>query len=577
MFRDGNSITLRFLKYLSPYWRKGLFAFMFMMISVALQLPMPFLTKYLIDDVIPTKSLRLLTLIGLSLTSIVLIRAISRFYQSFILSSFRGRVLFDIRLQLFDHIQKAALSYFFKKQTGYLMSQLSDDVNALQGLLAETLVSAGQNIITFIAGIICTIYIHPKLALICFLILPLYLLSLVAFNKRVRNLSYRTRENIALVNKDLQELLSGISLIKAFTAEGRSTLKLLTSIKTAIRSEIKLDIIATIASICSFLISSIGPLILIWYGCGEIIRGHLTVGGLLAFNFFIGFLFDPVRVLYDLNLSVQRSLAAVERVFEILDVSPEETGVHQIVINRGSILFKNVSFAYNSTYVLKEISFNIEPGQIVAIVGRSGAGKTTIISLLLKFYRQSTGHIVIDQQDISDISTKSLRDQIGLVAQDAFLFSDTVKENIRFGRPEATDREVEEAAKLAFAYNFIMDMPDGFKSKIGERGCILSGGQRQRLAIARAILKNPKILILDEATSQVDSEVELNIQRAIKQIMPHRTIITIAHRLSTVQMADKIIVIDHGSIVEEGIHLQLYKKGGVYYELCKAGLIETVQ
>lgn len=568
MINKNYNQIIRFLYYLKPYWKKGLLAFVFMLFSVALQLPMPFLTKYLIDKVLPLKSFSLLNVIGLVLIGVLLIRAGSGFFQSFLLATFRGRVLFDIRLRLFEHIQRASLSFFHKRQTGYLMSRLSDDVNAVKSLLADTLVSAGQNVLTFIAGIICTLYIHPKLALICFMVLPLYLLSLVVFNKRVRDLSRQNRENFALVNKDLQELLSGISVIKAFTGEDRATLRLLKGVKVAIRQEIRLDIVATLASISATIISSIGPLALIWFGCGEIMRGNLTVGGLLAFSSFIGYLFGPVRVLYDLNLGVQRSLSAVERIYEILDVPAERDGKGNLSIHNGGICFDKIAFSYDGENpVLKDISCNIEPGQAMALVGRSGEGKTTIVSLLLKFYKPDKGYILIDSQDISEISTKSLRVQIGYVSQEAFLFSDTVMENIRFGNPEANDEQVITAAKMAHAHGFIAEMPDGYNAKIGERGCTLSGGQRQRLSIARAIIKNPKILILDEATSQVDAESEWLIQQSLEQLMRGRTTIIIAHRLSTVQRADKIVLLDQGKVAGEGKHEILLKTNQIYRNL----------
>lgn len=564
---------LRFLSFLKPYWKKGLLAFAFMLLSVGLQLPMPFLTKYLIDKVIVIKSFKLLNIIGLVLVGVLLIRSLSVFLQSLLLTTFRGRVLFDIRIKLFEHIQKASLSFFHKKQTGYLMSRLSDDVNAVQGLLADTLVSAGQSILTFAAGIVCTVYIHPKLALICFLVLPLYLLSLAVFNKRVRSLSRITREKFALVNKDLQEMLSAISVIKAFTGEGRAVLRLMASVKEAIRTEIRLDIIATIASITSTIISSLGPLALIWYGCGEIMRGNLTVGGLLAFNSFIGYLFGPVRVLYDLNLGVQRSLAAVERIFEVLEVAPEEDGKEEIKIENGAITFENIFFSYDEgERVLNDLSFAIAPGRTTAIVGRSGMGKTTVVSLLLKYYRPDSGRILIDGRDISDIRTRSLRSQIGLVSQETFLFSDTIRENIRFGWPDASDDEIESAARLAHAHEYITYMPDGYSTHVGERGCTLSGGQRQRIAIARAILKNPRILILDEATSQIDNESERLIQEALNNLFRDRTALIIAHRLSTVMQADNIMVLDEGKIVMQGRHQYLLDKCGLYRGLYQTGL-----
>jgi ATP-binding cassette, subfamily B, bacterial MsbA len=568
LLESNTKPIIRFLAFLRPYWRKGLLAFLFMLLSVALQVPMPFLTKYLIDKVLPLKSFALLNLIGLVLIGVLLVRAGSSFLQSFLLSTFRGRVLFDIRFKLFEHIQMASLSFFHKKQTGYLMSRLSDDVNAVQGLLADSLVTAGQSILTFIAGIICTLYIHPKLALICFMVLPLHLLSLAVFNKRVRDLSRQSREKLALVNRDLQELLTGISVIKAFTGEGRAALRFFKAVKEAVRQEIKLGIVATLASISANLISSIGPIALIWYGCGEIMKGNLTIGGLLAFNSFIGYLFGPVRVLYDINLDVQRSLPAVERIFEMFDVSVEKDGERELVIDKGGIVFDKIAYSYNDKNpVLNEVSFNIEPGRSIALVGRSGGGKTTMVSLLLKFLKPDKGQIIIDGQDITKINAKSLRAQIGYVSQEAFLFSDTILENLRFGLPGADDEQVFAAAKIAHAHEFITEMPEGYNTKIGERGCTLSGGQRQRLSIARAIIKDPKILILDEATSQVDAESERLIQQSLEQLMNGRTTIVIAHRLSTIQRADKIILLDQGRITGESQHNEMLESNRLYRSL----------
>lgn len=559
---------LRFLRFLKPYWKKGVIAFLFMLLAVGLQLPMPFLTKYLIDKVLVLKSFKILNIIGLVLVGVLFVRAASTFIESFLLTTFRGRVLFDIRLKLFEHIQKFSLSFFHKEETGYLMSRVSGDVNAVQGLLADTLVSFGQNTLTFIAGIACTIYIHPKLAIICFGILPLYLLSLQVFNKRIRRMSHDVRERYAMVQKDLQELFSAIFIIKAFTGEKRSTIRLLKSVKDAIRKEVRLDITAALASISSVIISSAGPIVLIWYGCGEIIRGSLTVGGLIAFNSFIRYLFGPARALFNLNIGIQRSLAACERVFEIMDIAPEREGKNDIKVTEGKVVFENASFSYDGEErVLKNISFEVNPGELVAIVGRSGVGKTTLVSLIPRFYEPEEGKILIDGEDIKDANLKKLRRNIGIVAQETFLFSDTIKENISFGNPDANDREIEEAARLAYCNEFIKTLPGGYETKVGERGVNLSGGERQRISIARAILKNPKILILDEATSNLDSESEKKIQKALEPLMKKRTTFVIAHRFSTIINADRILVLHDGKIVEVGTHKELYKENGVYKKL----------
>lgn len=568
----------KFLSYLKPYWKKGLYAFLFMLLTAALQIPMPFLTKYLIDRVLPAGSFNLLNLIGLAILAVLLVRSLSGFLQQLFLAIFRSKVLFNIRTALFDHVQRAPLSFFHQKETGYLMSRLSDDVYAVEGLLATTLVSGAQNILLFLGGVFATLYLHPKLALLCFAILPLYLVSMIIFNSRIRSLSLQTREQFALVHSDLQELLSGVMMIKAFAAEQTTSLRYLSAVKRAIQSELRLDIASTMASIVSMAIFTTGPLLVIWYGGSEILHGRMTIGGLMAFLSFTNYLFGPVSTLYDLNLSVQRSLPAVDRILEMLGIASEKEHGLELEAKRGKIVFRNVSFSYmnpsmngdrqdREAFFLDDVSLSVEPGQRVALVGKSGSGKTTIISLLMKFFSPAAGKIFIDDQDIAEANAKSLRKAIGWVSQDTFLFSDSIKENIRFGTPRATEADIERAASLAAATGFIAQLPDGFESKIGERGCNLSGGQRQRLAIARALIKDPKIIILDEATSQVDAHSERAIQDAMVNLLKDRTTIIIAHRLSTIMQAEMIFVIDNGRIVAQGTHQELDKNCSLYREL----------
>ncbi|MCD6170396.1 MAG: ABC transporter ATP-binding protein [Candidatus Latescibacteria bacterium] len=564
-------LILRFSKFLKPYWKKGLAALFLMLLAVVLQLPMPFLTRYLIDKVIILKDFRILNIIGFVLIAVLLVRASSIFIERVLLSTFRARVLFDIRIALFQHLQRLSLRFFHDKETGYLMSRVGDDVGAVQGLLADTMVSFVQNTLTFIAGVACTLYIHPKLALISFSILPLYALSLKVFNKRIRNMSYEVRERYANVQKDLQELLSGISIIKAFSREKHTAIRMVRSTKEAVRKEVKLNILSALAGISSTVISAAGPLVLIWYGCAEIMRGYLTVGGLVAFNSFIRYLFGPTQALMNINFSVQRSLAACQRIFEMLDLQPEVKEKKEAVEPgrlRGDVVLQGVTFSYDSgDKILDRVSLRARPGQIVALVGTSGVGKTTLVSLIPRFYDPEQGRVLIDGTDIRDMRLRSLRDNIGIVSQETFLFSSTVRENIRFGRLGATDQEVTEAARLAQAHEFITRLPEGYDTQIGERGVKLSGGQRQRIAIARAVLRNPSILILDEATSNLDSESERAIQQALRPLMKNRTTFVIAHRLSTVLDADKIVVLDGGKVVAEGKHSEVYQSCPVYRRL----------
>ena len=426
----------------------------------------------------------------------------------------------------------------------------------------------------FIAGIACTLYIHPRLAMICFLILPFYLLSLVVFNNKIKKMSHEVREYHALLQKDLQELLSGYYVIKAFTGEKRATLRMLIRIKQLVRKNVQLDITATIASISSALISSTGPIVLIWYGCGEIMRGNLSIGSLIAFNSFISFLFGPTKNLYNLNLNAQRSLAAVERIMEILKLQPERDGTEKIEIKNTRVTFDNVSFSYGENKrVLIDISFEAKPGEIVAIVGNSGAGKTTLASLIPRYYEPSKGRLLIDGKDVKNIRLKFLRKQIGICSQETFLFSDTIRENIKFGNPNATEVDIANAARLAYADVFIERLPHNYKTMVGERGINLSGGERQRVAIARAIIKNPKILILDEATSQIDARADRIIQKALRSLSKNRVIFIISHRLSTIRWTDKIIVLDQGRLIAIGKHNKLIKTCKVYKDLCQGQFI----
>lgn len=562
--------AIRFLHFLKPHWKKGVWAFTFTLLYVLLQLPMPFLTKYLLDKVIVSKNVHILNIIGFVLIGVLFVGAISSFIQGYFLTSFRNRIFFDIKIKLFSHVQILPLSYFHKKQTGYLMSRINGDVEAAEGLLADTLISLVQNTLVFVVGVACVLYLHRTLAFISLSILPLYILSLVVFNKRLRDMSYEVREQYANVQKDLQELLSGVFVIKAFAGEKVSAIRLVKSLKDAVRKDMKLSMTSLVAGISSSIISTVGPLILIWYGCAEIMKGHLTLGGLVAFRSFLGYLFDPTQAIFSLNIGIQRSIAACQRIFEVLDAMPEidEKGAKRLKIREGRIVFDNVSFSYgNEKPIIQGISLQANPSEMVAIVGKSGVGKTTLVNLIPRFYKLNKGRILIDGEDIENVTLKSLRQHIGIVSQEIFLFSGSIEENIRFGKCDLSEEQVIYAATLAHADEFIRHLEKGYKTNVGERGVRLSGGEKQRISIARAIAKDPRILILDEATSNLDSESERLIQRAIESLVQNRTTFVIAHRLSTILNADRLIVLHDGRIVEEGTHEELYNLHGVYHQL----------
>lgn len=566
-------LLLKTCRFLKPYWKKGVGALFLMFFTTLLSLPLPFLTKYIIDKVVVAKDFHLLQIIGFSLIAIIILQSLTGFVKGILLTVFSSRVLFDIRVKLFEHLQDLSLKFFRKNQTGYLMSRISSDVQSLHGLLADTILSIIQNALTFIVGIGAVFYIHKKLALISLLILPIYALVTWFFSRKIRTMSWELREKYAEAQKEIQELISGIFTIQSFSAEKTSLLRMFKSTKGETKQSIKLSVFGAFYVFVTSIVSSSAPLVILWYGCFEIMRGNLTIGGLIAFNSFVRYLFGPTSAFVNINLTVQQSLASAERVFEIMDTEPDVKDAENAVeLNnfKGEIVFENVSFSYENENVLENVSIRVKNGEKVALVGPSGAGKTTIVNLLMRFYDPDEGKILLDGTDLKDIKIKSLRSNIALVSQDVFLFRDSVRENIRFGSPSATDEQVYEAAEKAFADVFIKKMDKGYDTVVGERGATLSGGERQRISIARAILKNAKILVLDEATSQLDSESENYIRKALDIILTGRTAIVIAHRLNTVKDMDRIIVLNKGEIIMTAKHDELFEKCEFYKNLYKS-------
>ena len=562
-----------FLPYLLPHWKKALIAGIFMLISVLLQLPLPLLTRHIIDYVLPKKSITLLNWIVVALFLFMLIKGVSEFLNRYFLTLFRERVLFDVQFKLFRHVQDLDLSFFENSKTGYLMSRISSDVSNLQGLLAGTLLNFLKDSLTFIIGAIVILTFHWKLTLLSLFILPFFVYSINFFSKEIRKKSKDFQEKFALVFDVLHESISAIFTVKYFQLERHETLKFVKRMRNKIISSIRFNITTSLSSYITAFLGGIGPLVVLWYGGREVIRGNLTLGTLIAFNAFLGYLFGPAQRLMNLNTQIQTSLASLERVFELFDIEPKikdpknPRKFHNI---KGKVEFKNVSFSYNSSEpVLKNINLIAEPGETIAIVGKSGAGKTSLVNLILRFYDPQEGNILIDGVNIKEVRLRELRKAIGIVPQETFLFSGTIKENIKYGKLNATDEEIIKAAELANADEFIRKLPSGYDTEVGERGVKLSGGQRQRIAIARAILRDPKILIFDEATSDLDSESERLIQDALRKLLKNRTTFIIAHRFSTILNADKIVVLKDGEVIDIGKHPELYRRCKHYRELCK--------
>lgn len=561
----------RFLRFLRPQWKRGVGAGICTGVTVLLQLPFPLLTMYIIDSVLPRKDASALNWIVLGLIGFILMKATMEFLNGYLLSLFRERVLFDIQLKLFEHIERLSLSFFHRQKTGYLMSRIRRDATQLQGLLAGTFLSFLRNSITLVVGIALIFTLHWRLALASILVLPFFVYAVTHFSLRIREKSKEVQEMAGLVDALLQESLSAIHIVKSFLMEKHEALRMMRRLRDSLRKNIRLLVLNNFSSGVVGLIGAVGPIVVLWYGGHEIMAGNLTVGKWFAFNSFLAYLFVPCQSLVNLNATVQGALGSLERVFALMDLKPEisqSLRPKKLQRIRGEIVFEKVSFSYDGMKpVLERVSLTVKPGERIALAGRSGAGKSSLVNLIPRFHDPLEGVILIDGTHIRDVTLRSLRAHIGIVPQETFLFSRTIRENIKYGKWDATDNEVVEAAKMANADKFTEKLPKNYDTEVGERGVKLSGGERQRIAIARVVLKNPPILIFDEATSELDSESERLIQEALELLMKDRTVFIIAHRLSTIRKADRIVVLDNGRIVEEGRHEELYARNGVYRKL----------
>ena len=563
----------KFLPYLKPWKRYGLVAGAAMMATVLLQLPIPLITRYVIDNVFPQGNIRLLNWIVIGFTGLIIFRTFSGLLSSYFLTIFRQRVLLDIQSRLFEHVERLGLAFHNNMKVGYLMSRIGNDPQNLQGLLAETFFSFVRNILTFCFGVIILFFLHWKLALVAIVILPGFVYSVRYFSARVRAKSGEMQENLGRVFDLMGESLAGIPVIKSFCAERSQAEKVRQRFQTSYRTNLEFTMVSSVYGTLTALIAGLGPVLILLYGGREVINGNLSLGSYVAFNAYVAYLYGPVRSLMGLNTSVQASLAALKRVFEIMEVPTEDADVKdtpetRIETLKGSVVFEDVTFSYNGTQnAVEHVSFAVQPGDKVALVGRSGAGKTTLVNLVMRFYKPTEGTVRIDGMDTKLVRGRELRKHMGIVLQDPFIFAGSVLENLKFGNPDASDQEAERAATAAYAHNFITGLPDGYNTEVGERGVKLSGGERKRLAIARAMLKDPEILILDEATSEVDTESERYIQSAPDRLLANKTTFIIAHRLSTVQHVDKILVIDNGRLEAIGRHQDLYETCPTYKRL----------
>ena len=568
------SIQRRLLDYFRPYRILLILAVVCIVFNTLVTLAIPWIVgKNLIDTVILEENIKLLNLIALAIVILAAFRGLFSYGQNYLMSLVGFKVITDMRNQVYEHLQYLSLKFYRKKRTGEIVSRVIHDVDQLQNAIINTAVVFIANCFILIGVLILIFYIHWRLSLFVLAIVPLLAFTANKFGGWIRGFSRSIQAKIANISSILQETIGGIEVIKSFAREKREVKRFKDeTIRTLQLSIKRTRLIAALAPVMEML-TLLGLTGILWYGGREVIRGVLTPGQLIAFLGYIAIALVPLTQVSQAFGIYQQGLASAERIFEVLDARPgikEIPGAVKMPQVKGYVELKDVYFGYDEKkLVLEGINLEVKPGQRIALVGPSGAGKTSLVSLIPRFYDLLSGTITIDGYDIKKVKLASLRKQIGIVSQEAILFNGNIRDNIAYGRIEASNEEIIEAAKKANAHNFIMALPAGYETQVGERGLKLSGGERQRIAIARAILKDPPILIFDEATSAVDAQAESLIQQALEWLMQDRSTITIAHRLSTVQHADRIVVLNERKIEEVGSHQELLSKGGVYARLYK--------
>ncbi|NLH98633.1 MAG: ABC transporter ATP-binding protein [Chthonomonadales bacterium] len=561
----------RLLGYLKPYRSRVALAVILMALVTASTLPMPRITQYVLDEVLPGKLWRMLNVVFWLIVGLYAFRGLVSFGLNYLLGWLGQRIVFDLRFQSYRHLNRLSLSYYDKRQTGKIMARVIDDINVIQYMVTGGFVTLITDILTLFVVLPVVFHMEWRLAWIAVVVVPTYVGIYKLFLKRIRALSVELREKWDALIGALQEKIAGITVVKAFHREEYEVDHFMTTVADNFRLGMTQAKLNRILGLFVTIISAGGTGLIYWYGAVLVLNRQLQPGELIAFVGYIGYLYGPALRLVDFNIQAQWAGAAIDRVFEMLDTRPEIMDAPDAVPIRdmpGAVEFRNVTFGYDPEKpVLHNIDLAVEPGEVIAIVGPSGAGKTTMVNLIARFYDVTDGSVLIDGIDVRQIRLESIRRQIGYVTQESLLFSVTIKENIAYGNHDATDEEIERAARNADLHDFIVSLPDGYNTKIGEDGVKLSVGQKQRLAIARATLTNPRILILDDATSALDSETEANVQAALEQVMKGRTNFVIAHRLSTIMHADRIVVLDQGRIVDIGRHEELVHRPGVYKNL----------
>lgn len=584
----------RLFTYVKPQWRRALGALVGLIGSSLITLALPVAVRYLVDSIFLQRNYSALNLMSAALFALFMVQAVVSFNYRFLLQYVAQRTVADLRIALHQHLLHLPLHFYTTRRVGDLLSRVSSDVTLLQDALVDAPVSLMRQLITVFGGIGLMFWLNWQLTLIILALMPPLMFVATYYGKRLKRLSTDAQDRQADATVVLEELLSGVRVVKSFVREAFEAQRYGKAIEAGFTTTIER---ARQRAVFIPLISLLGfaaMVVLLWFGGRQVIAGAMTPGELIAYLFYMVFVSGPLAESANLWARLQEAAGASKRIFEIMDSPAEPAPLTAQSVGQnepgdqpagqGEVRFSNVTFRYADgeggdeplPTVLQGIDLLAQPGEVIALVGYSGAGKTTLVNLIPRFYEPSSGCITIDGHDIRTLPLAILRSQIGLVPQETFLFGGTVRENIAYGRLEATEDEIQAAAEAAFAHQFIAELPKGYDTIVGERGIKLSAGQRQRIAIARALLKDPRILILDEATSALDTESERWVQAALERLMAGRTAFVIAHRLSTIQRADSILVLDKGRIVERGTHETLLAQGGLYQRLYEMQFTDTV-
>lgn len=576
----------RLLGYVRPYKGRLVLALVALLVTSGIGLVFPYIIQNLIDGVLQTGDKALLNRIAGGLVLLFLLRLPFGYMERYLLEYTGEKIVVDIRNQLYEHLHRLSVRFFTDRRTGEIVSRLASDVTLVRTALTTNLSVAISQGVTLIGALVIVIIINLNMTLFILAMAPAMGLISVLFGRLVRRLSTKVQDELAGSSTIVEEVLQSIRVVKSFVREQFEINRYRDSMERIFNVAMKMTQVRAAFQPLVFSIMFMAIVGLLWFGGNEVIEDRLTAGGLTSFLFYLMFIAGSFGAFTGLYTQLQEAMGATRRIFEILDMAPEvqdKPDARELGAAEGRITFEDVSFAYDERMaVLDGIALEVQPGEVLALVGPSGAGKSTLFSLIPRFYDPTAGRVRVDGHDLRDVTQASLRAQIGIVPQETLLFGGTIRENILYGRLDASQAELIEAARAANAHDFIMELPDGYDTVVGERGIKLSGGQRQRVAIARAILKNPRILLLDEATSSLDSESEGLVQEALERLMQGRTTVIIAHRLSTVQVANRIAVLDRGRLVELGRHEELLgKEDGLYARLYRmqfeAGLSAMIE